>query len=53
MAAAAAGRNGSDRRRDEDAHVEDALAAEELELTADEVTRLEERYVPHAVSGHE
>jgi aryl-alcohol dehydrogenase-like predicted oxidoreductase len=36
-----------------DAHVEDALAAEELELTADEVTRLEERYVPHAVSGHE
>jgi aryl-alcohol dehydrogenase-like predicted oxidoreductase len=34
-------------------HVEDALAAEELELTADEVTRLEEPYVPHGVSGHE
>ena len=34
-------------------HVEDAIAAEELELTADEVTRLEELYVPHAVSGHE
>jgi len=34
-------------------HVEDALAAEELELTADEVSRLEEPYVPHAVSGHE
>ena len=36
-----------------DAHVEDALAAEELELTAEELTRLEELYVPHAVSGHE
>ena len=35
------------------AHVEDALAAEQLELTADEVERLEELYVPHAVSGHE
>jgi aryl-alcohol dehydrogenase-like predicted oxidoreductase len=35
------------------AHVEDALAAEELELTADEVGRLEELYVPHRVSGHE
>ena len=34
-------------------HVEDALAAEALELTADEVARLEEPYVPHAVSGHE
>ena len=34
-------------------HVEDALAAEQLELTADEVDRLEELYVPHAVSGHE
>ncbi len=36
-----------------DGHVEDALAAEQLELTADEVARLEEPYVPHAVSGHE
>ena len=35
------------------AHVDDAIAAEELELTVDEVTRLEELYVPHAVSGHE
>ena len=34
-------------------HVEDALAAAELELTADEVARLEEPYAPHAVSGHE
>ena len=34
------------------AHVEDAVAAEALELTADEVARLEEPYVPHAVSGH-
>jgi len=35
------------------AHLEDALAAEELELTAGEVERLEELYVPHGVSGHE
>jgi aryl-alcohol dehydrogenase-like predicted oxidoreductase len=35
------------------AHVEDALAAEELELSADEVAALEEPYVPHAVTGHE
>ena len=35
------------------AHVEDALAAEELELTVEEVARLEELYVPHAVAGHE
>jgi aryl-alcohol dehydrogenase-like predicted oxidoreductase len=34
-------------------HVEDALAAEALELTVDEVARLEELYVTHAVSGHE
>jgi aryl-alcohol dehydrogenase-like predicted oxidoreductase len=33
-------------------HLEDALAAEELELTKDEVTRLEELYVPHPVLGH-
>jgi len=33
-------------------HLEDALAAEELSLTADEVTRLEEPYVPHAIAGH-
>jgi aryl-alcohol dehydrogenase-like predicted oxidoreductase len=34
-------------------HVEDALGAEILDLTADEIARLEEPYVPHAVSGHE
>jgi aryl-alcohol dehydrogenase-like predicted oxidoreductase len=33
-------------------HLEDALAAEQLELSADEMARLEEPYVPHAVSGH-
>jgi len=33
-------------------HLEDALAAEQLSLTDDEVTRLEELYVPHAVAGH-
>ena len=33
-------------------HIEDALAAEQLMLTDDEVARLEELYVPHAVSGH-
>ncbi|HKU59022.1 MAG TPA: aldo/keto reductase [Gaiellaceae bacterium] len=34
------------------AHLEDALAAEELSLSDEEVARLEEPYVPHAVSGH-
>jgi aryl-alcohol dehydrogenase-like predicted oxidoreductase len=34
------------------AHLEDALAAEQLELTDDELRRLEERYLPHAISGH-
>src|SRR5581483_10373959 len=33
-------------------HVEDALAAEQLELSPEEVARLEEPYAPHAVSGH-
>ena len=33
------------------AHVEDALAAEALSLSDDEIERLEEPYVPHAVSG--
>jgi aryl-alcohol dehydrogenase-like predicted oxidoreductase len=33
-------------------HIEDALAAEELELSADEIARLEELYVPHPVLGH-
>ena len=33
-------------------HLADALAAEQLELGADEVARLEEPYVPHPVLGH-
>ena len=33
-------------------HLEDALAGEQLELSADEIARLEEPYVPHATSGH-
>jgi 1-deoxyxylulose-5-phosphate synthase len=33
-------------------HLEDALAAEELSLSDEEITQLEERYVPHAVVGH-
>jgi len=33
-------------------HMEDALAAEELELSAEEIGLLEELYVPHPVLGH-
>jgi aryl-alcohol dehydrogenase-like predicted oxidoreductase len=33
-------------------HLEDAIVAEQLSLDADAVARLEEPYVPHAVSGH-
>ena len=33
-------------------HLEDALAAEQLELTGEEIEALEEPYVPHAVAGH-
>ena len=33
-------------------HLEDALAAEQLALSEDEVAQLDEPYVPHAVSGH-
>jgi aryl-alcohol dehydrogenase-like predicted oxidoreductase len=33
-------------------HLKDALAAEELTLTEDEVERLEKPYVPHPVLGH-
>jgi aryl-alcohol dehydrogenase-like predicted oxidoreductase len=33
-------------------HVEDALAAAELTLSADEIGRLEEPYRPHRVLGH-
>jgi 1-deoxyxylulose-5-phosphate synthase len=34
-------------------HLEDALAAEELSLSEDEIARLEEPYLPHTVSGIE
>ena len=33
-------------------HLEDALAAEQLTLTEDEVSSLEELYRPHPISGH-
>jgi aryl-alcohol dehydrogenase-like predicted oxidoreductase len=33
-------------------HLEDALAGEELSLSAEEMARLEEPYVPHPVLGH-
>jgi aryl-alcohol dehydrogenase-like predicted oxidoreductase len=33
-------------------HVQDALAAEQLRLSAEEMARLEEPYVPHSVRGH-
>jgi aryl-alcohol dehydrogenase-like predicted oxidoreductase len=33
-------------------HVDDALAAVKLELTEEEISRMEERYVPHPVLGH-
>jgi aryl-alcohol dehydrogenase-like predicted oxidoreductase len=33
-------------------HLEDALAAEQLSLSEQEMQRLEERYVPHSVLGH-
>jgi 1-deoxyxylulose-5-phosphate synthase len=33
-------------------HVEDAIAAEALELGDEEISRLEEPYLPHVVSGH-
>jgi aryl-alcohol dehydrogenase-like predicted oxidoreductase len=33
-------------------HLEDALAAEQLALSAEEIERLEEPYAPHPVLGH-
>jgi aryl-alcohol dehydrogenase-like predicted oxidoreductase len=33
-------------------HLEDTIAAERLHLSEEEMARLEEPYVPHAVSGH-
>jgi aryl-alcohol dehydrogenase (NADP+) len=34
-------------------HLEDALAAEQLSLSDEEVTQLEEPYVTHPISGHQ
>jgi aryl-alcohol dehydrogenase-like predicted oxidoreductase len=34
-------------------HLEDALAAAELALSAEEIARLEEPYLPHPVRGHD
>jgi aryl-alcohol dehydrogenase (NADP+) len=34
-------------------HLEDAIGALSIKLTADEIKKLEEPYVPHAVAGHE
>jgi 1-deoxyxylulose-5-phosphate synthase len=34
-------------------HLEQAIAAEQLSLSEDEIARLEAPYVPHAISGHE
>jgi aryl-alcohol dehydrogenase-like predicted oxidoreductase len=34
------------------AHLEDAIAAVELELTSDEIGRLEAPYAPHEIAGH-
>ena len=34
-------------------HLEDALAAEQLTLSPEEIERLEEPYVPHAIAGHQ
>jgi 1-deoxyxylulose-5-phosphate synthase len=33
-------------------HLEDALAAERLELSDEEIERLEELYMPHSIAGH-
>jgi aryl-alcohol dehydrogenase-like predicted oxidoreductase len=33
-------------------HLEDALAAEQLALSDEELARLEEPYAPHPVLGH-
>jgi 1-deoxyxylulose-5-phosphate synthase len=33
-------------------HLDDAIAAEQLTLSDDEIARLEEPYVPHGVAGH-
>jgi aryl-alcohol dehydrogenase-like predicted oxidoreductase len=35
------------------AHLEDALAGEQLSLSGDEIERLQALYRPHAVVGHQ
>ena len=35
----------------EESHLQDALLAEQLSLSEEEIERLEEPYVPHPVSG--
>jgi 1-deoxyxylulose-5-phosphate synthase len=34
------------------AHLDDAIAAVDVELTTDEIGRLEAPYAPHEVAGH-
>jgi aryl-alcohol dehydrogenase-like predicted oxidoreductase len=34
-------------------HLDDAIAAAEVKLSAEEIAHLEEPYVPHAIAGHE
>jgi aryl-alcohol dehydrogenase-like predicted oxidoreductase len=34
------------------AHLDDALAAEQLTLSDEEIKQVEAAYVPHAVAGH-
>ena len=34
-------------------HLDDAVAALDVELTAEEIARLEEPYVPHTIAGHQ
>ncbi len=34
-------------------HLDDALASVQVKLSAEEIARLEEHYIPHAIAGHE
>ena len=34
-------------------HLQETIAAEELSLSEEEIARLEELYVPHAIAGHQ
>ena len=54
LAAAQAGRHGADRRGDEGRSTSTTRSRpSSSELSDDEIARLEEPYIPHAVSGHE